>query len=65
MNGSSLTSSAGMAENGPSLGHRVSAHATPQEMTATVHQYPIGIRKHSAPLTHQLLAERDRLGPAG
>jgi len=29
-------------ENGPSLRHRVSAQATPQERTATVHQYPIG-----------------------
>jgi hypothetical protein len=44
MNGSSLASSAGILENGPSLRHRVSAHATPQEMTATVHQYPTGIR---------------------
>jgi hypothetical protein len=33
-----------MAENEPSLRHRVSAHATPQDMSATVHQYPIGIR---------------------
>ena len=31
MNGSSLASSAGIAENEPSLGHRVSAHTTPQE----------------------------------
>ena len=44
MNGISLTTTAGMALNGPSLGHRVSAHATPQDVTATVHQYPIGIR---------------------
>ena len=28
----------------PSLGHRVSAHATPQDTAATVHKYPIGIR---------------------
>ena len=44
MNGSSLASSAGIAENEPSLRHRVSAHTTPQDMNATVHQYPIGIR---------------------
>jgi hypothetical protein len=44
MNGSSLASSAGMAENEPSLRHRVSAHTTPQDMSATVYQYPIGIR---------------------
>ena len=44
MNGSSLTTSAGMADNEPSLDHRVSAHTTPQDATATVHQYPTGIR---------------------
>jgi len=44
MNGSSLPISAGILENEPSLRHRVSAHATAQEMTATVHQYPTGIR---------------------
>ena len=38
MNGISLTTSAGMAENGPSLGHRVSAHTTPQDTSATVHK---------------------------
>ncbi len=38
MNGSSLTSSAGMAANQPSRCHRVSAHPTPQDTTATVHQ---------------------------
>ena len=44
MNGSSLASSAGKAENEPSLPHRVSAHTTPHDMTATIHKYPIGIR---------------------
>ena len=44
MNGSSLTTSAGMAVNEPSRRHPASAHTTPQEMIATVHQYPIGIR---------------------
>ena len=44
MNGSSLTTSPGIAQNEPSLGHRVSAHTTPQDVTATVHQYPTGIR---------------------
>ncbi len=44
MNGNSLTSSAGMAENEPGLRHRFSAHATPQDMIATVSQYPTGIR---------------------
>ena len=44
MNGSSLASSAGMAENEPSLPHRVSAHTTPHDMTATVHKYPTGIK---------------------
>ena len=43
-NGSSLTTSAGIAAIEPSLRHRVSAHATPQDTSATVHQYPIGIR---------------------
>ncbi len=44
MNGSSLATSAGIAENEPNLGHRVSAHTTPQDTIATVHQYPTGIR---------------------
>ena len=44
MNGSSLTTSAGMAENEPSLRHRVSAHATPHDTSATEHRYPNGIR---------------------
>jgi hypothetical protein len=35
MNGNSLTTSAGMAENQPSLRHRVSAHATPQDTSTT------------------------------
>ena len=43
MNGISLTTSAGIAEHEPSLRHRVSAHATPQDTTATDHQYPTGI----------------------
>ena len=47
MNGISLTTSAGMAEKEPSLPHRVSAHATPQDTSATDHQYPIGIRNSS------------------
>ena len=38
MNGSSLTSRAGMAVTEPSRCHRVSAHATPQDVIATVHQ---------------------------
>ena len=46
MNGSSLATSAGMALNGPSLGHRVSAHTTPHDTIATVHQYPTGIRSY-------------------
>ena len=46
MNGSSLTTSAGMAENEPSLRHRVSAHTTPHDTTATVHKYPIGISSY-------------------
>jgi hypothetical protein len=33
-----------MAENVPSLRHRVSAQTTLQDTSATVHQYPIGIR---------------------
>jgi hypothetical protein len=44
MNGSSLTSSAGILARGPGLRHRFSAHATPQDRTPTVHQYPTGIR---------------------
>jgi hypothetical protein len=35
MNGNSLTTSAGMAENQPSLRHRVSAHAAPQDTSTT------------------------------
>jgi hypothetical protein len=33
-----------MAANEPSRCHRVSAHTTPHDTRATVHQYPIGIR---------------------
>jgi len=46
MKGSSLTSSAGMAESEPSPRHRVSAQRTPQDVSATVHQYPSGIRTY-------------------
>ena len=34
----------GRFARGPGLRHRFSAHATPQDRTATVHQYPTGIR---------------------
>ena len=72
MNGSSLTSSAGILEKGPGPRHRFSAHATPQDRTATVHQYPTassavriwpGVRGHRAGLyirgfySYQLPAE--------
>ena len=36
MNGSSLTSSAGILENGPGPRHRFSAHATPQDRTEMI-----------------------------
>jgi hypothetical protein len=63
-----------MADNEPSLRHRVSAHTTPQDTTATDHQYPTGIKnrpntrqasrttRDTAPHTRRLLVERDRLG---
>ena len=62
-NGSSLTTSAGMAATGPGLRHRVSAHATPQDTSATVHKYPTasGTPRNAGPHARRP-AERCRLG---